>query len=101
MAGNAQNRPEIERIIREVVSERFPGGRIVSVHASRDTDFEGDPILVVQIVIDATKTRIDARQASGLTRHVRSKLAEIDVFDFPLLSFISQSEAGNMTTEPV
>jgi len=93
----ARDDRQVEKLIREVALERFPGGRIVSVRIKRDTDIDGDPIFVVQIVVD--KDRLDAKQASGLTRHIRSKLAEIGEYDFPLLSFVSKSEAGAIAPE--
>jgi hypothetical protein len=96
-----QERQAIEKVVQEVASQRFPEGRIMSVRTARDTDFSGDPVLVIQIVIDTGKAHIDTKRASGLTRHLRSKLAEVGEFGFPLLSFISKSDAGNLKAEAV
>jgi hypothetical protein len=54
---------------------------------------------MIRLIVDEGKGRLDAKRASGLTRHVRSKLAEIGESAFPLLSFISKNEAGELNTE--
>lgn len=88
----------IERVIRAVTDERFPKGSIVGLSIARDFDFEGDPLLVVHLIVDK-EGQLDARETAGITRHVRSKLAEIGEDAFPLVSFISRAEAEDLTPE--
>lgn len=84
---------KVKEAIRRVAAERLSDARIVSVEVREDTDFDGDPIFVVTLVVDAAEHRLDRRRVSGLVRHIRSKLAEINEYSFPLVSFISKSDA--------
>ena len=87
----------VEQTIESVVQSRFPGGKIESITVRRDVDYDGDPILAIEVVVQ-TGHAIDTRRATGLARHIRSALANIGESSFPLLSFISKTEAGKIKT---
>lgn len=98
MVSNVADQKTIERVVSAVIKDRFPNEKIVSLHVSKDTDFEGDPVLVIRVVVDKARS-LDAKKASGVVRHVRSKLAEIGENAFPLFSFISKGDVARAKTE--
>ena len=89
---------EVQRIILAVVTDRFPGGKVESVKVRRDTDYEGEPILLIEVIIDQTGGALDSKRATGLARHVRSRLAAVGEPSFPLFSFISKTDVGKLKT---
>lgn len=82
----------VKQLIRRVATERLSGAQIVSVEVREDKDFDGDPIFIVNFVIDSANQKLDRKQVSGLVRHIRSELAELEEYSFPLVSFISKTD---------
>ena len=89
----------IKAIIESVVDDQFPGGEVESIRIRPDTDFEGEPILAIDLIISDTGEALDSKRAISLARHLRSKLAEVGETRFPLLSFISKADAGKLRPE--
>lgn len=87
----------VEKTIESVIQSRFPGGKIEQISIRRDFDYDDDPILVIEVVIQTGEV-LDSRRATGLARHLRSALAGIGETSFPLFSFISKNEAGKLRT---
>ncbi len=80
-------------IVKSVVIQQFgDDAKILSVDISEDIDSDGDPILILKIVYETDSGQLNARKASGLLRHIRSRLDEIQESRFPLLSFISKAD---------
>lgn len=82
----------VKEAIRRVATERLSGAQIVSVEVREDRDFDGDPIFVVKLVVDSADQKLDRKRVSGLVRHIRSELAELEEYSFPLVSFISKTD---------
>lgn len=87
---------DIKQIIEAVVRERLADARILNVEIDEDEDFEGDTVYRVTVVYDHASGLVDADKASGLARHTRSKLGELNVFNFPIFRFVSQSDAKKL-----
>ena len=92
--GEQQADEAIRRIVRDVAAKQFPGHEVVSVQVAYETDEDGDPILVLTLVMAPEARVLEPRKASGFARHMRSRLAEIGEHRFPLLSFVSASDLG-------
>lgn len=99
MAANAQRIGKIEKIVRNVLSERFENVEIESISVVFDVDEDGDDILRVKVIFDGQTKHLDARKASGVLRHLRPKIAEIGEDAFPIMSYIAKSELGKHKTE--
>jgi hypothetical protein len=90
----------VEAAIRAVVSERMKDARIVSVRAEHDFDSDGDDVLNVTVVIE-TASKLDASHLASIVRHVRPKLDEVGESSFPMMSFVTQSDARKLGLEAV
>ncbi len=88
----------IEAAIRAVLSERMKDTRIVSVQAEHDLDSDGDDVLNVTVVIESA-SKLDASHLSSIVRHVRPKLGEIGETSFPMMSFVTRSDARKLGLE--
>lgn len=89
----------IKRIIKSVVNEGFPGGEIESIRVRDDTDYEGDPILVIDLIVRENEGVLDPTRAVSLIGELRSRLVRNGIISFPVLSFISKAEAEEFTGE--
>ena len=86
---------DIEAIVKSVVSERFPGGKIERISVRRDVDYDGDPGRSIQMVIQTGEV-IDSKKASGSARHLRSKLAENRREQLPPVFLCVQDRSGEV-----
>ena len=89
----------VKKAIESVVEDRFPGGEIVSIRLREDLDHEGDPILRVDLIVRESGKVLNPKRTVGMTGDLRRRLAEIGITSFPVLSFISKSEAGKLRSE--
>jgi len=85
-------RAELKQAIETVVRSRFPSIDIRHVLVEEGEDHDGDPVLFVKIVFDAPLEHLDPARLSGITRHIRSRLAELNEDRFPHSRFISLSD---------
>ena len=88
----------IEAASRAVLSERMRGTRIVSVQAEHDLDADGDDVLNVTVVIESA-SKLDASNLASIVRHVRPRLGEVGENSFPMMSFVTQSDARKLGLE--
>ena len=84
---------DVKDILEQVIGENFPGVDIVSINAERAVGSVGDDVLEVTVVFRAASD-LDAAQVAGLVRHLRPRLMEGGEDMFPIMSFISEKEAG-------
>ena len=84
---------DVQSVIEDVIRERLEAVKIVSVHAVRDDDLDGDEVLRVTVVVDSPASAFDPKRLSSLVRYLRPKLAELDEGAFPLVSFMSEADA--------
>ena len=92
--------PEIlRRVVRDVAADRFGAETIeaVAVHGGFDSD--GDPVLMVRIVVDTERGHLDPKALSSFIRHLRPKLDEVGEGRFPITSFVSKKEAAEAGAE--
>lgn len=91
---------QVEDVIAAVLEERFGTAKIVSVDVKPDVDEEGERVLFVNVVFNAGKKPLDARETSGLARRVLPKIEQLGETGFPVFSFIAQSELGKVASDP-
>lgn len=82
----------VEKAIEEIVRDRFSNIKIISVDVEEGEDHDGDPVLLVRVVFDAEIDDFDASRLSGITRHLRTKLFDMDESRFPLTRFVSRKD---------
>ena len=87
----------IEKVIYNLLCERFSKEAISKVVVKPDHDSDGDPVLRVVVVLEVNKkVALDSRKMVGLVRHIRSKLDSEKFDEFPMVSFVSKKEAGKL-----
>ncbi len=91
----------VEKIVKEVVSERFAGVPIESVRVKSAFDEFDDPILRVTIVLDVEEGALDPTRTLGMIRLLRPRLAEIGEDAFPIISYVAKSEMDRLGLEVV
>jgi hypothetical protein len=96
---SAMDTADIRRIVRETVERQFPKEGIVDVVVRPDTDSYGDEVLRITVVLADRKRDLDQDRLVGLVRHLRSRLADVQQEAFPLLTFISDSDAKKWKLE--
>lgn len=85
---------QIADVVKHTISETFDNVTILKVNVTAD-EYD-DEILNIEIIFEGTPKDLDARKVSGAVRHVRPKLTEIGESAFPLLSFVSKGDAGQL-----
>jgi hypothetical protein len=85
---------KIAEVVKDTVSATFDKVKILRVTVLSDAD--DDDVLNIEVVFDGTPKDLDARQVTGIVRHVRPKLTAIGEAAFPLMSFISKDDAGQL-----
>ena len=83
----------LETIVMGLLSERFPHAKIDRVIIKSDVDDEGDKILRITVVLEASSSVLDKGNLLGFVRHLKPRLAAANSEEFPLLSFVSKYEA--------
>ncbi len=82
----------IERVVREQLSDAV----VDRVTVQEDIDHDGDEILRVFVIFDAGKGRPDPNRTVSMVRHVRERLHEVKEDRFPIISYVSTSDAKRM-----
>jgi hypothetical protein len=87
-----------EKIVHDLVCERFSESAINKVIVRDDVDSDGDPVLRIVIVLELNSAAsLDAKKMVGLVRHLRSRFERDGLDDiFPMISFVSKKEAGQL-----
>ncbi len=92
MLDNDVVRQTVEDIVRRCLSS----DRISRVEVQDDWDHDGDPVLRITVVFKSAPSVRDARKMIGLIGDLRSQLKQLDEESFPLVNFISKSEAAKL-----
>jgi hypothetical protein len=87
---------DIKSIIEDVVRERLTDARITDVRIEEDEDSDGDTVYRIMVIFDNETGRLNADRTSGLARHLRSRLSESNVYNFPIFRFVSQADAKKL-----
>lgn len=85
---------DVQLVVNEVVRERLGNNHIVSVSTNRDDDdFIDDDTLWVTVVIENELPDSAFSGEIELVRHLRPRLDQVGESGFPVISFMSRSEA--------
>lgn len=85
---------DVQSVVDEVVREHLGNDHIVSVSANRDDDgFTDDDTLWVTVVVENELPDSDFSGEIELVRHLRPRLDQVGENGFPVISFLSRSEA--------
>ena len=73
--------------------DRFPESRLDRAEVKPDLGWNGDPILWVSVVFDAPAARLkpDVAKTAAFACLMRSRLEEMDIEAFPVMSFSSNT----------
>ncbi len=88
----------VERIVAAAVHEQLSPSS-VQVVLRKGTDHDGDALLNVTVIIASDTPAPDKRKMLGLAGHIRAKLDEAKIDDFPLVSFVSKRDAAKLNFE--
>jgi len=91
---------QISAIVRETLQQKLPDIKIISVKVSEQWDPDGDEVLRIVVVFEAADSKVDTRKFASAVRYLRPKFDEICESAFPLLSFITKSDAEQTGFEP-
>lgn len=91
---------QISKIVKDTFAKEFPEIKIVNVKVSHQLDDDGDHVLRIFIIFEWKKGKVDPKKLAGAVRYLRPKLNEIKETAFPLLSFITKSDAEQTGFEP-
>ena len=86
------HRDVLSRTVDQTVRTHLGAEKIVSVASWHDEDFDGDEIISISVVINTSPANFEGRALSSLARALRSSLAEIDVYAFPMVSYMTVAE---------
>lgn len=89
----------ITKAIEATLASDFKNVKVLRVTVDRDVDFDGDQILNIEVVFEGKPHQVDARVISSAVRHVRPHLEKLGEKAFPLMSFVSRSDAGKLAPE--
>ncbi|HEY6430806.1 MAG TPA: hypothetical protein VIZ17_02395 [Acetobacteraceae bacterium] len=87
---------DLEGIVEQLLKERFPGAEVDRVAVDPDTDADGDPVLRITVVLSTAPAILQKERLVSFTRHLKSRLHEVEVGEFPILSFVSRTEANKL-----
>jgi len=84
---------DFQELISDVVYRSFSEGAVRDVHVWRDTDLDGEGYFRVMVVMGRPFGEEDLQNMVSLGRHIRSRLADVDETDFPLVDFVTPADA--------
>ena len=84
---------DIQKVIENTIREQLSDTLIDSVRVQEDIDHDGDEILRVFVIFDDEKGRPDPNKTVSMVRHVREKLHGVKEDRFPIISYVSTSDA--------
>jgi len=87
-----------ERAVRKIITDSLSAAKIIDIKFEPDVDFDGDDILKILVVFD-TKSDLDASRVAGMVRRIRPAMSKGGEERFPIMSFISKSDAGEAGIE--
>lgn len=90
----------MEGIVAAQLAERFPEARVHHVVVRDDRDFDGDRILRITVVMASAIDELDRVKLLGFVPALRPVLAVRNPSaGFPIVSFVSEREAGKLKLE--
>lgn len=92
------NFEKIAKVVKKTLAADFDKVKILDVMVKKALDSDGQEILHISVIFEGAPKDLDAAAVSGAVRHVRPKLSEIGVDEFPLFSFIASSDVGKLAS---
>lgn len=90
----------LEDVVAALFAERFPEARVNHVVVRQDRDFDGDRILRITVVMASGIDTLDQMKLLGFVPALRPVLAARNPSaGFPIVSFVSEREAGQLNLE--
>lgn len=89
----------ISDAIETIIRDEFADVRIEEVRVTEELDYQDDHVFKVVVVFDKKGT-LDPRKTAAIVRHLQSELgAKGQEIPFPILSFVSKSDAARIRSE--
>jgi hypothetical protein len=85
--------------VTEIVKHHLEGADIERVQVAESSDQDGEPVLRVMIVFDDKNGLLDTHKTTSLARILRSKITELTDFSYPILRYVSISDARELPPE--
>jgi hypothetical protein len=99
-AGRDADMAVFEGVVTALLAERFPEARVSHVVVREDRDFDDDRILRITVVMASGIDTLDQVKLLGFVPALRPVLAARDPsVGFPIVSFVSEREAGKLKLE--
>lgn len=87
------DKPEVERIVGEVLKTAFGADLIGDVHIVRTLGADDDEILRIYVAVNDAGNRFDASLGVSVVRYMRHRLlGELADDAFPVISYITSSD---------
>lgn len=77
--------------VENVLKQQFKNVQIVHIEVREASDFEDEDAFYVTVVFKSDGP-LDSKATTGLVRHLRPKLHEIQEDRFPIISFVSRDD---------
>ena len=87
---------ELEEIVGRVVREQLAPNSVEWVRVSPAIDYNGSDILDVIVTLPDDMSGINYPRMLGVVSRLRDALAESDVHAFPIIDYVSKSDAKRL-----
>lgn len=89
----------IAHAIETIIRDEFADVRIEQVRVTEELDYQEDRVFKVTVIFDK-KGALDPRKTAAIVRHLQRELsAKGEQIPFPILSFVSKSDAARIGSE--
>jgi hypothetical protein len=85
---------KIAKVVKATLAADFGKVKILKVKVEKALDSDGQEILRIYVIFEGESKDLDAGAVSGAVRHIRPKLSKMGFDEFPLFSFIADSDVG-------
>ncbi|WP_343866278.1 hypothetical protein [Caenispirillum bisanense] len=89
----------IQDVVETVLREQFGDADVHVGAVSREQDWEGGPLLRINILFDNGGRILNPRTSSGLVRHIWPRLSNLGEDAFPVLYYLDRRQAEGAGTE--
>ena len=90
---------KLTSLIGKLLMERFPDATIKNVVVRHDFDSDGDKILRIVVILTSDPEKLDKLKLLGFVPTLRPKLEAAMSEGFPVMSFVSERDAGPLNLE--
>jgi hypothetical protein len=88
--------PTVEDVVAGAMRRHLPRLGITHVHVEKSEDHDGDPVWRVTAVFSKAPTEADGPALAAISRHLCQALEDADMYEFPILSFVSKRDAAKL-----